>query len=101
MFREELRKLTANYTEEEYREYLVAEPEFKEWHPTPSFKFTEEIVKGGFHRMKDIYTALCEIADATGYSIDFLIEVYDECDEDESAEDRIITISDIALEHDF
>lgn len=68
---------------------------------TPGFVFTENIISGGFYRMKDFDIALHDIADGTGYDYNFLCEVFDESDEDESYIDRIISISDIACEHDF
>ena len=98
---EVLRKLTANYSEEEYKAWLNEEPEDIQWHPTPAFKFTEDLIKGGFHRMKDFDIALHDIAEETGYEYEFLNKVFSECDEDEPYIDRIIEISDIALEHDF
>ena len=68
---------------------------------SPAFKFTENLIKNGFHRMKDFDIALQEIAWESGYDYEFLSKVFDECDEDEDYIDRIIEISDIALEHDF
>ena len=67
----------------------------------PSFVFTENLIKDGFHRMKDFDIALHDIAWYTGYDYEYLNEVFNESDEDESYIDRIISISDIACEHDF
>lgn len=67
----------------------------------PSFVFTENVISCGFYRMKDFDIALHEIAEETGYDYNFLCDVFDESDEDESYIDRIISISDIACEQDF
>lgn len=62
-----LRRLTANYTEEEYNEWL-AEPVLTKRIPT---------IRGD-ERVKHVATALAEVALDTGYEPEFLYEVFDE-----------------------
>ena len=66
---------------------------------SPAFKFTENLIKNGFHRMKDFDIALHEIAWESGYDYEILVDAFNESDEPYL--DRIISISDIALEHDL
>ena len=65
----------------------------------PAFTFTENLIAGGFHRMKDFDIALHEIAWETGYDYNYLCEAFDDSDEDYI--ERIICISDCACEHDL
>ena len=108
MFKEMLRKLTADYTEEEYREYLREkvvhiEPDgMDEPCHVPSFEFTERLIRGGFHKFKDYDIALHDIADYTGYPYEELNDIFcNHCDPDEPYLDRITSISDISIEQDW
>ena len=76
IFSEDLRKLTANYTEEEYRNYLNA--------PTDVDALTRkyyEPIKGDEY-VKDIACDLACVADDTGYDAEFLYQMFDESVED-------------------
>lgn len=90
---EVLRRLTANYTEEEYKEWLaepIAEPVATKRIPT---------IRGD-ERNKHVATALAEVALDTGYEPEFLYEVFDEQVNDriELGED-IITARREAFDH--
>ena len=72
---EALRKLTANYTEEEYNawlfdDYLKDVPKGKNNYTVPEIK--------GNERIKDIACLLTEVADDTGYEPEFLYKQFDE-----------------------
>ena len=55
-----------------------------------------------FHRMKEIATAIQDVAFATGYSYEFLSSVFMEAIKDgETAEDAFTSLRDVAFEHDF
>lgn len=72
---EALRKLTANYTPEEYEkwlyeDYLADIPKGKNDYTVPEIK--------GNERIKDIACLLTEIAEATGYAAEFLYKQFEE-----------------------
>ena len=72
---EALRKLTANYTPEEYEawlmeDYLADIPKGKNEFTIPTISETD-----GF---KDIACALADVAEATGYEPEFLYEMFSE-----------------------
>lgn len=111
-----LRKLTADYTEEEYKAWLREEPEdiptlvhierdgVDEPIFSADYEFTKNLIKGGFYKFKDYDIALHEIAWETGYSYEELNEVFNSWDEDEPERpylDRIVYLSDVCLEHDL
>lgn len=55
-----------------------------------------------FHRMKEIATAIQDVADATGYSFEVLADVFNEGIADgETAEESYQFMHDIAFEHDI
>lgn len=55
-----------------------------------------------FNRMKEIATAIQDVAFATGYSYEFLSSVFMEAIKDgETAEDAFTSLRDVAFEHDF
>lgn len=78
MIGDAIRRLTANYTEEEYKaylsEYLADIPKGKNEYTVP------EIV--GNERIKDIACMLSQIAEETGYEDSFLYERFEECARD-------------------
>lgn len=76
MFKETIRKLTANYTEEEYREYLEQPTDLE----AISRKYWDSI-KGDEHT-KDIACDLACVAIDTGYDAEFLYQMFDESVED-------------------
>lgn len=74
MFREALRKLTANYTEEEYRAYLEAST-FDYLSDIPKGKNTYQVPEvTGKESNKEIACLLSDVAEATGYEDEFLWE---------------------------
>lgn len=55
-----------------------------------------------FYRVKDIATALCEVAANTGYEYEYLAECFQELvDDGETAESAFQQVSDIAYEQDY
>lgn len=70
-------------------------------HTAPAYTFTENLISGGFHRMKDFDIALHEIAWETGYDYNYLNEAFNDYDDDEDYIERIICISDCAIERDL
>lgn len=62
---EALRKLTADYTEAEYQEWIESEPR-----PVPEISENEHI--------KDIAAELTSVALDTGYEPEFLYQMFDE-----------------------
>lgn len=68
---------------------------------SPAYEFTKNLIKGGFHTMKDFDIAIQEIAWHTGYDYEYLTDALEHCDEDMPYIERIIDISDIACEHDL
>lgn len=55
-----------------------------------------------FNRMKEVATAIQEVADATGYSFEFLASCFDELIADgETASSAFSFVRDVAFEHDF
>ena len=55
-----------------------------------------------FHRMKEIATAIQDVADATGYSFEVLADIFNEGIADgETAEESYQFMHDIAFEHDI
>ena len=68
-------------------------------HTKPSYRFTENLLKGGFHGFKDLDVVLHEIAEKTGYDYNYLNDVF--CESDEDYIERIIFISDCAIEQDL
>lgn len=69
----------------------------------PIHQFTENLIKGGFHRVKDFDIALHEIAWHTNYEYEFLNDIFNSYDEDDDVSyiDRIIYISEVSLERDW
>lgn len=72
---EAIRRLTANYTEEEYNKWLWCEG-----NSTTGNHYYDSI-KGNEH-IKDIACNLACVADDTGYEPEFLYEMFDECTND-------------------
>ena len=73
---EVLRRLTADYTEAEYREWLYEDylkdiPKGKNTFEIPTIDENE--------RIKDIACMLACVAEDTGYEAEFLYERFDEC----------------------
>ena len=85
-----LRRLTADYTEEERQEWFMETPQ--QIKPLPEIR--------GDERNKDIACLLADVADDTGYEPEFLYEVFDEQMNDyiELGED-IITARRKAFDH--
>ena len=55
-----------------------------------------------FHKMKEVATAIQDVADATGYPFEFLVDVFNEGIADgETAEESFSFMRDVAFEHDF
>lgn len=55
-----------------------------------------------FHRMKEIATAIQDVADATGYPFEVLADVFNEGIADgESAEESFSFMRNVAFEHDI
>lgn len=75
-FKEAIKKLTANYTEEEYREYLDKPLNLD----AISRKYWDSI-KGDEH-IKDIACDLACVAIDTGYDAEFLYQMFDESVDD-------------------
>lgn len=63
-----LRRLTADYTEEERQEWFMETPQ--QIKPLPEIR--------GDERNKDIACLLADVADDTGYEPEFLYEAFDE-----------------------
>ena len=76
MVKEAIRKLTANYTEEEYRKYLEQPTDLE----AISRKYWDSI-KGDEH-IKDIACDLACVAIDTGYDAEFLYQMFDESVDD-------------------
>lgn len=78
MFREALRKLTANYTEEEYREYLE-ETVADYLSDIPKGKNTYNVPEvTGKESNREIVCMLSDVAEETGYEESFLWERFAE-----------------------
>ena len=115
-----LRKLTANYTEEEYREYLTEQvPEEKDTTTAHRVVWCEAIdcfvdldmdadkwyyaPKLNFKSLKDIVFALQKVADETGYLLtDLCNEVEELVKEDgRTYEDAVSYVAGVSYEHDW
>lgn len=72
MFKEMLRKLTSNYTEDEYKEYLN-----ESLLDAPSSRKYYSSINGD-ESIKDIACDLACVACDTGYEAEFLYEMFDE-----------------------
>ena len=82
MIGDAVRRLTANYTEEEYREYLE-EKTFDYLHDIPKGQNDYSVPEiTGKERNKDIACLLSEIAEETGYESAFLYEQFEESYQD-------------------
>ena len=110
MIGDAVRRLTANYTEEEYREYLAEKPHrlvycdgigdyvdldmnADKWYCASRLKYTS---------VKEIATDLQRVSDATGYGYDFLAEQYKESIKDgDTPEEAMETIAGISYERDW
>ena len=110
-----LRKLTAGYTEEEYREYL-REPEDRTNYleimqpdnsylfvPKTQFEPVDKIPElGEVHSIKDIACRLAEVAIDTGYEPELLYELVAECVEDGNTyEEAFSHVAEVSYEHDW
>lgn len=95
-----IRRLTADYTEEERQEWLMELPQ--------EVKFFPEV--RGDERNKDIACLLADIADDTGYEPEFLYEAFDEVLRDyledgmpviRARRKAFIEVAEIAIEQDY
>lgn len=75
LVKDNLRRLTANYNEEEYNKWLHETPQ-----PIDKRHYWDSI-KGDEH-IKDIACDLACVADDTGYEAEFLYQMFDESVED-------------------
>lgn len=90
---EVLRRLTANYTEDEYKEWLMEPPvksrAFRTMEEVEQYLEGAGIPKGKnvftipdiskCHGIKDIACLLTDVADDTGYEPEFLWEIFSDC----------------------
>ena len=88
-----LRKLTADYTEDEYVAWLhELGPVYKEKKPTISEN----------EHIKDIAVMLTEVACDTGYEPEYLYERYDECfDDGYSRKEAFDFVAGVSYERDW
>lgn len=110
-----LRKLTADYTEEEYEKYL-REPEDRTDYleimqpdksyifvPKSQFERVDKIPElGEVHSMRDVACALAEVALDTGYEPELLYNLFSECvAECGSYDGAFKDVATISYEHDW
>jgi len=128
ILKDSMRRLTADYTEEEYREYLEESPieEKKTIKLNDEMKDTlkklQRMIEGAlkfsmwkdehgfsdlkFNSMQDIRDAISELSEATGYEVEFLCDTLEEILHDEYAdentyEEAFDTVMTISYEHDW
>lgn len=82
MLKEWLRKLTANYTEEEYKEYLQDTSDIYAYLEAAGIPKGKNVFKvpeiKGNERPKDVACLLSDVAENTGYSAEFLYGQFEE-----------------------
>ena len=116
MFKDFLRRLTADYTEAEYENYIAEIPyepptahrierceelgswvdldmNADEWYYAPKLHFTS---------MKDIVAALQRVAEETGYDLQFLCEMAEESRKDgDDYEEAVEHVAGVSYEQDW
>ena len=94
-----IRKLTAGYTEEEYREWLYED--YLADIPKGKNEFTIPTVTENYS-FKDIACLLEEVAEETGYDSQFLCDMVSECMEDgQSATEAFAYVAGVSYEQDW
>lgn len=90
-----LRRLTADYTEEEYQEWLDEDTLTSLLEPAPK-------KEPMFHSMKEVSTALLDLSESTGYGYDFLVDVFNELLLDGNTIDEAFNhVYCVSMEHDW
>ena len=114
MIGDAIRRLTANYTEEEYKAYLSENHEptahriswceglkcfvdldanAEKWYYAPKLNYTS---------LKDIVCDLQRVSDETGYELSFLCELVEEGVQDgETYEEAVEHVAAVSYEHDW